>query len=157
MSKDKCFDFYYAPVCFLKLQQPVFVIEKIKITIVSLLQLFLQMVEHETVSIRGWTVTLQISSAGRPFQAPDFLAKSVISVFEKPPNRTPKITETHRKSPKAAAGARAASLGMPGGHTWCRSSFPPASMPPPGGKPATARRNPPSPLWSLLLVQAGDR
>jgi len=51
---------------------------------------------------------------GRPFRASDLSVKSVISVIEKPPNRTPKITETHRKSPKAAAGAGGREIGYAG-------------------------------------------
>jgi len=47
-------------------------------------------------------------------RAPDFSVKSVISVFQKPPFRTPKFTETRRNTPKEAAGAGGRELGCAG-------------------------------------------
>ena len=63
-------------------------------------------------------------------------------------------TENHRNTPKITESSRgcrgAERLGVPGGHTWGRSGFPSAGL-------APARRNSPSQLWSLWLVQAGER
>jgi len=81
-------------------------------------------------------VTVQISSAGSRVRAQEF---SVISVFQKPPNRTPKFTENHRNTPKAAAGAGVREIGCAG-----RSHLVHVQIS--TGKPATARLNSPSRL-----------